>query len=232
MNLSLKDAAELVGVSKVALLKAIQKGHLKADRGDNKEWLVSAAEATRYRDSRQHKTLTSRKLVSDKLTTDNSKLSVIDQVKDQVIEQLNQRLRETVEGYTAQLAAKEETIQTLRLLTDQSAEKAKQLPQEAVEKIARLEVELRMAKEQAAAITPEEIAELKRKAKAADEQQALNVMRDKLVAEHNALSLFKRMTTPKPTMQDVRAALKSIRAGEGVLVQPGNIHDNQQEKQQ
>ncbi|MBA4152126.1 MAG: hypothetical protein C0509_06155 [Acinetobacter sp.] len=269
MNLSLKDAAELVGVSKVALLKAIQKGHLKADRGDNQEWLVTAAEATRYRDNRQHKTPTNRKLVSGNLTHDNSQLAVIDEVKDKLIYQLNQRLEEEKLNRAREV---ELMSQQIRLLTDQSGK----MPQEAVEKIARLEADkaaqekvaadkiaalevekaekareveqeritakriadelaetkaaLQTVKEQAAAISPDELEQLKRKAKVADDQQAFNEMRDKIVAEYNALPYLKRIMTAKPTAQTIRAALRQSRGGEGSSVTTKDTEPTQQEK--
>lgn len=243
MNLSLKDAAELVGVSKVALLKAIQKGHLKADRGDNQEWLVTAAEATRYRDNRQHKTPTNRKLVSAELTIDNRQLAVNDEVKDKLIDQLNQRLEDEKAGRAREVELLEKQV---RLLTDQSGK----IPQEAVEKIARLEVEREKSAQELAAIAADkkqiadELAATKEKLLSRPEvtqedlaaiynmrtNRANREMLTALLAEHAKLPLLKRLTTPKPTLEDAKLALKQGRGGEGANVQPEEPQTNQQEK--
>jgi predicted metal-dependent hydrolase len=139
-NLSLKDAAELVGVSKVALLKAIQKKHLVAVRGDNQEWLVTAAEATRYRDNRQHKTPTNRKMVIGELAQDNSQLAVVLQEKDKVIEQQNQRLAEQAQAHDKIVQGLE---REMRLLADLRG----QLPAETVAEIATLKAQISTQKE-------------------------------------------------------------------------------------
>lgn len=141
MNLSLKEVAELAGVSKVAILKAIQKGHISASKDDNQQWLVSASEATRYRDSRQHKAPANRKPVNTNLSQDNSGLAAVIAEKDEVIRQLNQRLNEQGDSHGQILAAKDEALQMMRVLVDQNAKAAAVPPPDMVAKIATLEAE-------------------------------------------------------------------------------------------
>lgn len=47
MTLSLKEAAEAVGMTKPAILKAIQRGSLSATRDDNNQWQIDPAELFR-----------------------------------------------------------------------------------------------------------------------------------------------------------------------------------------
>ncbi len=228
--LSLTTCSEILGMTRSGTYKKLQKAGFSMEKNEQQEIEInSSVFAGKY----PKETTAYLKRISGHMSENdngnNGKQQEL-QVKDQIIETLkalniekDQRLEDEKAGRAREVALLETQV---RLLADQSG----RVPQEVVEKIARLEVELAIAKEQAAAVSPDELAELKRKAKAADEQQAFNAMRDKIMADYNALPYLQRIIKPKPTIQDVRNALKQSRGGEGAAVQPKDGQPASQEK--
>lgn len=228
--LSLTTCSEILGMTRSGTYKKLQKAGFSMEKNEQQEIEInSSVFAGKY----PKETTAYLKRISGHMSENdngnNGKQQEL-QVKDQIIETLkalnnekDQRLEDEKAGRAREVALLETQV---RLLADQSG----RVPQEVVEKIARLEVELAIAKEQAAAVSADELAELKRKAKAADDQQAFNEMRDKIMADYNSLPYLKRIMKPKPTIQDVRNALKQSRGGEGADVQPKDAQPAPQEK--
>lgn len=174
MHITAKQAANLIGISKTAVINALEKHTLTGQKNEEGQWLVDAADATRYRDSRQHKTANHQQVVDDIKANVDSGLQVVVEAKDKVIHELNQRLNDQVESHAQVVAAKDETIQSLRLLSDQRAKEAGQLPQEVVEKIAKLEAERDLLAAQAtkAEKLQEELVTARQEKKAAEKAAA------------------------------------------------------------
>ena len=115
MHITAKQAAEIIGISKTAVINAIKKQDLKAERNSEGSYQVLATEAERYRDNRAHKTPERKQVVAQLATNDINTLQVKLEEKDKLINELNQRLKE-----------KDEQIERERLVSDRAAAMIKQ----------------------------------------------------------------------------------------------------------
>lgn len=232
VHITAKQAAKLIGISKTAVINALESHKLSGDKNEEGHWMVDAADATRYRDSRQHKTANQQQVVDGIKANVDSGLQVVVEAKDKLIYEQNQRISDLVDNHAKVVAAKDEVIQSLRLLSDQRAKEAGQLPTAVVEKIAKLEAENELtakavakAEDDARAlarqlqevqevarrgvdIAPEELAELRRKAKIIDDNKAAQEILTQLKAQYDALPFFKRMAARAPTLEMAKVALK------------------------
>lgn len=237
--LSLTTCSEILGMTRSGTYKKLQKANFSMEKNEQQEIEInSSVFAGKYP---EETAAYLRRLSGHDKGNDNGnngkqqelevKDKEIDGLKAEVF-QLNQRLIENEQKNAANLASKDEVIQTLRLLTDQSVKAAGQVPQEAIEKIARLEAEnvltakaVAKAEDDARAlarqlqevqevarrgvdIAPEELAELRRKAKIIDDNKAAQEILTQLRAQYDALPFFKRMVARVPTLEMAKVALK------------------------
>lgn len=250
--LSLTQCAEEIGMTRAGIYKKLKKDKFPIEYDDNKEIQVNAS---MFHGKYQQEIARAKGNVSGNVSKNdngnNGKQQEIEvnaqllEAEREVRRQLEQRLEEERQNRAREV---ELMSQQIRLLTDQSGK----MPQEVVEKIARLEAERelkekaleaeRKEKERAAKeiadlklalqtrpdIAQDEITELKRKAKLVDDQAAFNEMRDKILAEYNALPYLKRILTPKPTKQDVLAAIKQSGVGQGGTLENNNSKPKQE----
>lgn len=119
MSLSLKEAAEAVGKTKPAVLKAIQKGKISAAKDENGQWQIEPVELFRVYKPVNEETVSNPSKVTDGkqgFTNEVNALQTVIETKDDLIEQIKTE-RDRVYG----------------LLTDQSkkqGEKETQLQEE------------------------------------------------------------------------------------------------------
>lgn len=126
MKISLLEAANKVGMTKVGLYKAIKKGTISAEKGANGQWEIDAAEL--FRVYKPVSPVSAEKLdeVSDRKPLDNSNLQPqIDLMREQ-INDLREQLRQAHTDKEKILKVMEEQITGLRLLADQRQEKPEQ----------------------------------------------------------------------------------------------------------
>ena len=119
MKLSLLEAANRVGMTKVGLYKAIKKGTISAEKGDNGQWQIEPSELFRvYKDVAA---VSNDKLapVNDGNPLDNSGLQVKIDAKDEQIKFLKERLAAADEQNEKLLKMLNEQISTVRQLADQ-----------------------------------------------------------------------------------------------------------------
>ena len=119
MKLSLLEAANRVGMTKVGLYKAIKKGTISAEKGANGQWEIDPAELFRvYKDVTP---VSAEKLVqvNDSNLIDNSGLQVKIDAKDEQIRFLKERLAAADDQNEKLLKMLNEQISTVRQLTDQ-----------------------------------------------------------------------------------------------------------------
>lgn len=123
MKLSLLQAANQVGMTKVGLYKAIKKGTISGQKNDQGQWEVDASEL--FRVYKPVNTVSAEKLVevSDSKPIDNSGLQEqINLLREQVSD-LREQLSRAHEDKDKILKMMDEQISTMRLLSDQRAEK-------------------------------------------------------------------------------------------------------------
>ena len=119
MKLSLLEAANRVGMTKVGLYKAIKKGTISAEKGANGQWEIEPSELFRvYKDVTA---VSDEKLspVNDSNPIDNSGLQVKIDAKDEQIRFLKERLAAADDQNEKLLKMLNEQISTVRQLTDQ-----------------------------------------------------------------------------------------------------------------
>lgn len=114
MSLSAKEAAEQVGLSKQAILKAINRGQLSATKDRKGEWRIDPAELFRVWEPVKSDAPVSDVLVGG--TRDLPPTSEVDEVAQLATELAI--LRERLAGREALIAAKNETIANLRRSLD------------------------------------------------------------------------------------------------------------------
>lgn len=126
MKLTLLEAANRVGMTKVGLYKAIKKGTISAEKNANGQWMIEPAELFRvYRDVTE---VNANKLdeVKDRKPLDNGSLQPqIDLMREQ-INDLREQLRQAHTDKEKILKVMEEQISGLKLLADQRQEKPEQ----------------------------------------------------------------------------------------------------------
>lgn len=126
MKLTLLEAANRVGMTKVGLYKAIKKGTISAEKGTNGQWEIDPAELFRvYKDVTS---VSAEKLVevNDRKPLDSSGLQPqIDLMREQ-INDLREQLRQAHTDKEKILKVMEEQIASMRLLADQREKKSEE----------------------------------------------------------------------------------------------------------
>ena len=126
MKLSLLEAANRVGMTKVGLYKAIKKGTISAEKGANGQWEIEPAELFRvYKDV---STVSAEKLVevnNGKPLVNSGLQPQIDLMREQ-INDLREQLRQAHADKEKILKVMDEQITSMRLLADQRQEKPEQ----------------------------------------------------------------------------------------------------------
>ena len=64
-QISAKQAAQIIGISKTAVIKALNNNEITGNKDDKGNWKVDPVDATRYRDERKHKTKTMQSVVDE-----------------------------------------------------------------------------------------------------------------------------------------------------------------------
>lgn len=123
MKLSLLEAANRVGMTKVGLYKAIKKGTISAEKGANGQWEIDPAELFRvYKDVTQ---VSAEKLVqvNDSNPIDNSGLQEQIKLMREQINDLREQLHQAHTDKDKIMKMMDEQISTMRLISDQRQDK-------------------------------------------------------------------------------------------------------------
>lgn len=126
MKLSLLEAANKIGMSKVGLYKAIKKGTISAEKDTNGQWQIDPAEL--FRVYKPVSPVSAEKLVevSDSKPKDNSSLQPqVDLMREQ-INDLREQLSQAHADKAKIMKMMDEQISTMRLLSDQREQKPEQ----------------------------------------------------------------------------------------------------------
>lgn len=128
MKISLLEAANRVGMTKVGLYKAIKKGVLSANKNELGYWEIDAAELFRVYPPVSGVSGNENAPVSDSKPLDSGGLQQqIDLLRGQ-LDDLKEQLRQAHADKDRILKMIEEQISTLKLLTDQRSEKPEETP--------------------------------------------------------------------------------------------------------
>ena len=119
MALTLKQAAKEVGLSKPAVLKAIQKGKISANKDENGRWKIEPAELFRVYPRRKPVN----KVNDNQLTEGNDKVTSSLQVEVEILREKNKLQKERLEEIQEQRDQWREQANKL-LLTYESDKKA------------------------------------------------------------------------------------------------------------
>lgn len=112
--LSVKEAAELAGVSKSALFKAINSGRLSAEKEVGGAWKIQVVELERAYELNGHSAPTNGHSPAEVRDVPQGEYTPSTESQQILIEQLQLRLQEVIEARDALVAAKDDTIGDLR----------------------------------------------------------------------------------------------------------------------
>ncbi len=118
--LTAKQAAELTGNTKPAIIKAIKSGRLSANKNERGEWRIDKAELLRvYPDDENQK-----RKVNGSLPTETSGLQAEIEILKEERERERQQLEQTIEDLRRRLDAESEERRRLTMMiTDQRPKK-------------------------------------------------------------------------------------------------------------
>lgn len=121
MSLSAKEAADMVGMTKAGIIKAIGKGKISGTKDEQGQWRIDPAELTRVYKPVDKGNDNQVKPVNDSLPFIDSGLQVKIDAQDEQIKLLRERLAAADEQNEKLLKMLNEQISTVRQLTDQRA---------------------------------------------------------------------------------------------------------------
>lgn len=126
MNISLSEAAKLVGMSKNGIVKAIKNGKISGQKNIHGQWEIEPAELTRvYKPIKTPELVSANKntTISDSEANENMTLKREVELQREQINLLRDQLADAKGREDKILKMMEEQIGTMRLISDQRQEK-------------------------------------------------------------------------------------------------------------